>query len=73
MTRVHHPLRGEKLVLWQGAGDHITVVLKDGSRMKLPRQWTDIDGPGTDHSFSSIFTADSIKELIDLIDLFLER
>jgi len=40
----HHPLCGQKLELLFCGGKHtVTVRLHDGSSMKLPRRWTDLD------------------------------
>ena len=44
VIRRHHPLHGRPLeLLLSGGNETVTVRLPDGSSMKLPRRWTDID------------------------------
>ena len=46
VVRRHHPLCGQKLeLLFCGGKRTVTVRLHDGSSMKLPRRWTDLDAP----------------------------
>ena len=73
VTRAHHPLAGKIFEVIQPAGIAVTIILPDGSRIKIPRQWTDIDGVTPRLTLNSVFTADSVKELLDLVDLILKR
>ena len=73
VTRAHHPLLGKIFELAQPLGNSITIILPNGCRMKIPRQWSDIDGAKPCLSLDSVFTGNSIKELLDLVDLLLNR
>ena len=73
VTRDHHPLTGKFFEVTQPVGRAITIILPDSCRVKIPREWTDIDGVKPCITLNSVFTADSIKELLDLVDLILKR
>jgi len=68
VIRRHHPLEGESLEVLKG-GQHLIVRLRDGSTMRMPRSWTDADGPPTSRpsQLSTVFTIDSLRELIALL------
>jgi hypothetical protein len=46
----------------------IVVRLCDGTSMRLPRRWTDLDGDPPQHTADCIFTADALRALLDLVD-----
>jgi len=73
VTRAHHPLVEKVFEVTQPVGIAITILLSDGSRIKIPREWTDIDGVTPRLTLNSVFTADSVKELLNLVDLLLKR
>ena len=58
-------------------GQCLVVRLSDGSRMRVPRHWTDADGggQGAAHAVQEdrVFTAESLRELTALIDALLQR
>ena len=75
ITRSHHPLKQQKLVVLNAGPKSLVVRLKDGSTMKIPRLWTDIDGlaSGSEMCDSEIFTLEACRELIELIDSLKRR
>ncbi len=73
VIRANHPLLGKFFEVARPIGDYIIIILPNGCRMKIPRDWSDIDGPKPCTNFDSIFTGNSIKELLDLVDLLLKR
>ena len=71
VTRRHHPLRGRDLeVLIQQGKTLLVVRLPDGSTMRIPRAWTDADGGGVPEgpAVTSVYTPESLRELIRLVD-----
>jgi hypothetical protein len=46
----------------------IVVRLCDGTSMRLPRGWTDLDGDPQQHTADRIFTADALRALVHLVD-----
>jgi len=52
VTRRHHPLQGQSLAVVSRGRTQIVVRLGDGTSMRMPRGWTDVDGdppqPATD-------------------------
>ena len=76
VTRRHHPLRGRELdVLIQQGKTLLVVRLPDGSAMRIPRAWTDADGGGVseDRLVMSVYTPESLRELITLVDALRAR
>jgi hypothetical protein len=53
----------------------LVVRLPDGSAMRMPRAWTDADGAaiGQELSGITIFAAESLRELIGLVDALRAR
>jgi hypothetical protein len=74
VIRRHHPLEGESLEVLKG-GQHLIVRLGDGSTMRMPRSWTDADGPTVSRASkpSTLFTIDSLRELIALLEALRRR
>ena len=76
VTRRHHPLRGRTLeVLIQQGKTLLVVRLPDGSAMRMPRTWTDADGGGgpEEQSVMAVYTPESLRELITLVDALRAR
>jgi len=74
VIRRHHPLEGQSLEVLKG-GQHLIVRLRDGSTMRLLRSWTDADGPDVSQpsQLSTMFTIDSLRELIGLLEALRRR
>lgn len=49
---------------------YLAIRLRDGSSMKIPRDWTDVDGKANESELAvcSILTSEAIRELIELTD-----
>ena len=50
--------------------NYLAIRLRDGSSMKIPRDWTDVDGKANESepAVCSILTSEAICELIELTD-----
>jgi len=50
--------------------NYLAIRLRDGSSMKIPRDWTDVDGKAIEGepALSSILTSEAIRELMKLVD-----
>jgi hypothetical protein len=70
ITRPHHPLLGRQLEIRQASQATVIVTLPDGSRAKLPRAWTDIDGSPSrsDLRSQTRFTVGGLRELLELVE-----
>ena len=73
VTRRHHPLQGQALDLVNRGRTQIVVRLGDGTSMRVPRAWTDVDGVPSQHIAGTIFTVDALRALLDLIDALRAR
>ncbi len=75
VTRPHHPLLNQQLEVLRPGGQWLVVRLPDGTAMKIPRSWTDADGPsaGGALSGSEVFTVEAYRELLALIDALKAR
>ncbi|MFC1482499.1 DUF5372 family protein [Myxococcota bacterium] len=73
VTRRHHPLRGQRFEVLQCGREQLTVRLKDGTTMRIPRHWTDADGDTPADERESVWTADSLRRLIELVGIFSGR
>ena len=67
LTKRHHPLQGQVFEVIRPRRKQIDLRLSDGSPMRAPREWTDVDGPRLPCSAERVFTLDSPLEVIDLI------
>ena len=60
-----------------GLGRFLVLRLSDGSRMRGLRRWTDADGdartPDGSPLEDSVFTEDSLRELMVVVDALLQR
>ena len=76
VTRRHHPLRDRELEVLIEQGKALLVVrLPDGSAMRIPRAWTDADGRTVpeEPSVTGVYTPESLRELIGLVDALRAR
>jgi hypothetical protein len=67
ITRRHHPLQGRTFEVLQGGPRELLVRGADGLVMRLPRAWTDADGP-RECGIEAIFTVEAMRALLDLVD-----
>jgi hypothetical protein len=68
ITRRHHPAEGKTFVVVRGGPNQLVIRLDDDSTMRIPRSWTDADGPceRTDAP-ERVFTIDALRELGALV------
>jgi hypothetical protein len=69
ITRRHHPLAGELLTVLQELNGVLVLQLKDGSSLRVPRIWTNADGPVAPQSLdgNEIFSVNSLRELMVIV------
>ena len=72
ITRRHHPLQGRKFEVRQGGPRELLVRCVDGVVMRLPRAWTDADGP-RECGPEAIFTVEAMRAVLDLVDTLRRR
>ena len=73
ITRRHHPLAAQTLEVVTGGPAQIVVRIPDGTVMRVPRAWTDADGPPTAVVAERIFTIEALLELLDRVEAFRRR
>ena len=75
VTRPHHPLQDQELEVLNSGKQTLVVRLKDGSSMRIPRAWTDVDATPINavKQGSEIFTVASLRALIELVSALKER
>jgi hypothetical protein len=73
VTRRHHPLYGQALELLTRGRTQLVVRLCDGTSMRLPCTWTDVEEPPPPSTADAIFTADALRALLDLVDVLRAR
>jgi hypothetical protein len=73
VTRRHHPLEGQVLDVTTEGPTQIVVRLSDGTTMRLPRSWTDADGPPPLRPNEGVFTIDALRELLERIEALRRR
>ena len=72
--RRHHPLEGQVLEILRGGHRDLLVQLGDGSAIRLPRSWTDADGPPVSQPLpATLVTVSAVRELITLLDALSQR
>jgi hypothetical protein len=73
VTRRHHPLLHQQFEVLNGNKTQLVILLRDGSSMRIPRAWTDVDGalPSFDGEPATYLTVASLRELAALVDLLL--
>lgn len=71
ITRRHHPLLGQQFAVLIEGRKQLAIRLPDGTSMRIPRNWTDMDGEPVDEapSVDMVFTTQALRELIDLIEV----
>jgi len=67
LVRKHHPLEGQTFEVVLGGRATVVVRLGDGTRMRLPRSWTDMDGIATSAA-ERLCTVDSLREVLELLE-----
>jgi hypothetical protein len=73
VVRRHHPLHGQQLEAVVGGPTQVVVRLGDGTTMRLPRVWTDADGAPSQKGAEGVFSVESLRELMDLVESFRRR
>jgi hypothetical protein len=70
VVRRYHPLQGEQFEVLIDGKNNLAIRLRDGSSMRIPRDWTDVDGKAIEGkpSVSSILISETVRELIELVD-----
>jgi hypothetical protein len=76
VIRRHHPLEGQSLELFKDGKEQLVVCLPDGSRIRIPRSWTDLDGDTRTQvapDLLTVFTVDAVREFSTLVDALKQR
>jgi hypothetical protein len=75
VTRRHHPLYNQELEVLNADKHMLIVRLADGSPMKIPRSWTDANGsgPAQEPAILSVFTIESLREMLNLLHTLCNR
>ena len=70
VTRRYHPLQGQKLTVLMPYKNSFLVRLEDGSKLRIPRAWTDADGTSHDVELAGdrVFTTSALRELSAVIE-----
>lgn len=75
VVRRHHPLKGMELEVVRGGKSVLVVRHPDSLTMRIPRDWTDIDGalraPKTGPDTQ--LTVETLRDLVHLVDVLLDR
>lgn len=66
ITRRHHPFEGKSFEVVKPGPKQIVVRLEDGSAIRIPRSWTDADGPRADAP-ERVFSVDALRALVALV------
>ena len=75
VTRAHHPLLGQEFEVLKVSAKNVVVQLPDGSRLRLPRQWTDDGSPVAADGCEEAnrLTIDGLQCLLRLVRALRER
>lgn len=73
VTRRHHPLEGQVVQVLTVGPAQMVVRLRDQTSMRLPRAWTDADGAPPSNRSEHVFSAESLRELIEHVDMLGRR
>lgn len=73
VTRRYHPLHGQQLAVVSGSRKQVVVRLADGTAMRMPRSWTDADGPPAPGATEDVFTVEALQELVELVEVIGRR
>ncbi|MCP3985265.1 MAG: hypothetical protein GY723_12820 [bacterium] len=69
IVRPHHPLVGERLTVESAGKKRVIVRLADGSRIAVPREWTDADGGQVQPSgVPVVCTSENLRDLCGVVD-----
>jgi hypothetical protein len=68
ITRRHHPLLGLRLEVVSGGTSAIVVRVADGTTMRIPRAWTDVDGAPPHEPAETVFSIEALRDLLRLVD-----
>jgi len=73
ITRHAHPLHGREFDVLKDGNGCIVIQLEDGTSMRIPRAWTDADG-SVDHTRElTVFTMESLEQVVSLVEAFLRH
>jgi len=73
LVKRHHPLEGQDFDVIRVRGKQVDVRLADGSSMRVPRQWTNVDGPPPSPHAERVFTLEALLEVIELVSALRRR
>ena len=75
VTRRHHPLLNQELEVLKADKMSLTLLLADGSAMKMPRAWTSANEAtrAQESSLLSVFTLEALRELLVLVGVLRNR
>jgi hypothetical protein len=75
ITRRHYPLAGQKLTPVRSGKNYFVLLLPDGSHIKIPKKWTNCESSLEIDPLcqDTVFTKDSILELLDLVGILSRR
>jgi hypothetical protein len=68
ITRRHHPLEGQRVAILMAGPEKVIARIGDGTTMRIPRGWTDIDGVQSSLAVERVFSVDAMLALIELVD-----
>jgi hypothetical protein len=58
---------GQQFEVTSGGPTFIVIRLADATPMRLPRAWTDADGPSAGPACERIFSVEALRELTTLV------
>lgn len=67
VTRRHHPLVGQEFEVIHASAPNVVLGLPDGSRLRVPRAWTDVGGGGDPTGDEAVVTADGLRHLLQRV------
>jgi hypothetical protein len=76
IIRAHHPLLGQEFPVVREGREVLLLELADRSRIRLPRNWTDADGPPETSPGSGpavVCTVDSLRAVARLVEALAAR
>jgi hypothetical protein len=65
----------QQFEVWQAGKATLVVTMADSSRLKIPREWTDFDGPGPRSALEAdtCFSVGGLRDLLKLLVLLRGR
>jgi Family of unknown function (DUF5372) len=73
IVRRHHPLEGQRVEIVMAGPEKVVARVGDGTTMRMPRAWTDIDGAQSSGVVDRVFSLDAMLALIELVDVLGRR